>query len=193
MEFKFTRSIVEDQGRPPESFLTELVEWGRTAPDDIFEPNTDPEDVYLVLAPILGNPQKPRWDDLLHRRAAMLELMRVHGGMESGWDWREGVDTTNRRSMANPRGEETGLWQVSFDSTYLGKDMADFAEAHGIDAYKEFIPAMKLDHKLAMEYYARLMRANYKWAGPVIRERGDTVRKWLSKDSMNEFRKLLSA
>lgn len=199
MEFHATKAAVEDQGRPPDSFLTELVTWGRSAPDEIFAPNNDPEDVYLILAPLLGNvkpnpvpPNWKRWDDIIHRKAAMLELMRVHGGMESMWDWREGVDTTNKRSMANPRGEETGLWQVSFDSTYLGKDMAEFAEAHNIDTYKKFIPAMKYNHRLAMEYYARLMRADYRWAGPVIRERGDTVRRWLSRAAVSEFRQLLS-
>lgn len=201
MNFQATRAKVEDQGRPPEAFLTELVEWGRTAPADIFAPRKDPAppmvDVYNRILPLLGDKNattgKYFWRSALHRRAAMLELMRVHGGFESGWDWKEGVDTTNKTSMANKRGEETGLWQVSFDSTALDHGGMDaFCREHGIDTNDAFITRMKTDHKLAMEYYARLMRYSYKWAGPVIRTSGDSINHWLSRAAAAEFEELLS-
>ncbi len=188
MNFNATRTRVEDQGLPPIAFLTELVGWGRKADATIFAPNNEPNDVYNVLRPILGP-----WTSPNHRRAAMLELMRVHAGFESGWDWSEGVDTTNRRSVANKTGQETGIFQVSFDSEWLGHGaMKPFAVQHDIETPDKFIPAMKQSHELAMEYYARLMRINYRWAGPVIRETGDSVRQWLSRAACAEFETLLS-
>lgn len=201
MEFIATRRNVEDQGRPPESFLTELVEWGRSAPEDIFAPRPDPKppgaDVYNRLLPFLGDRLDKDsfvWRSPLHRRAAMLELMRVHGGFESGWNWNEKVDTTNPRSVANKTGQETGLWQVSFDSEHLDAGgMDQFCRDNGIDTVDAFIAKMKLDHKLAMEYYARLMRYSYLWAGPVKRHTGDTIDPWLSRAAVTEFEALLSA
>ena len=69
----------------------------------------------------------------MHRRAALLEVMRVHAGFESSWDWNEGVDITNPHSVAHIEGQETGIFQVSFDSVLLGHNaMLPFAQAHGI-------------------------------------------------------------
>ena len=202
MPFQKTLAAVEDQGMPPIRFLNELVEWGRVAPEDIFAPRKDPAlpmvDVYNRILPFLGEwhraDDKFFWRSPLHRRAAMLELMRVHGGFESGWKWMMGVDTTNKRSMANKTGQETGLWQVSFDSTFLDKngEMNEFCSTHGIDKVNPFITKMKEDHRLAMEYYARLMRYSYKWAGPVIRHSGDSINGWLRRDAEKEFEQLLS-
>ena len=184
MTFNATKAKVKNRGAPPSSFLTELVEWGKTAPEEIFAPNLNPADIYAYLKPILGP-----WDNLLHRRAAMLEVMRVHAGFESSWDWKEGVDTTNQTSMHNPRGQETGIFQVSFDSTLLSNGaMQTFAIANGINNYGSFIPRMKLDHPLALEYYARLVRVNIKWAGPLLRHEVDP---WLSRASVSEFQDLL--
>src|SRR6266702_7591718 len=105
--------MVKNRGAAPDSFLTELIDWGGSASGDIFAPNPNTADIYSLVYPILGP-----WKNLLHRRAAMLEVMRVHAGFESSWHWNEGVDSTNATSMHNKNGEETGIFQVSFDSTY---------------------------------------------------------------------------
>jgi len=186
MTFTATKAKVKNRGTPPDSFLTELVEWGRAAPDDIFAPNTNPADIYSAVQPILGP-----WRNLLHRRAALLEVMRVHAGFESSWNWNEGVDITNQTSMKHKEGEETGIFQVSFDSTLLGNHaMKAFSVEHGIGSPGSFIPEMKRNHTLALEYYARLVRVSIAWAGPIKRHEIDP---WLSKAAVSEFQGLLSA
>ena len=67
---------VLNRGVPPDAFLDELVAWGGAAPDDIFVPNAV-DDVYSSVVGVLGP-----WRDLNHRRAAMLEVMRVLAGFE---------------------------------------------------------------------------------------------------------------
>lgn len=186
MTFLATKAKVYTRGVPPDSFLTELVEWGISADAEIFAPNGNPHDIYSDIVPLLGP-----WHNLLHRRAAMLEVMRVHAGFESSWNWNEGVDYTNQTSLHNVGGQETGIFQVSYDSTFIANgEMKPFAVAHGIGTVGSFIPQMKSDHKLALEYYARLVRINIKWAGPLLRHEVDP---WLSRDAVAEFQALLTA
>lgn len=185
MKFIDTKKPVEDQGSPPDAFLQELVEWAKEATDDIFAVNPNPHDIYAVIAPVLGP-----FTNFLWRKAALLEEMRVHAGLESSWNFNEGVDRTNKTSMAHPEGQETGIFQVSFDSTYLGNGaMKPFALDHGIAHVDSFITRMKTNHKLALEYYARLVRVSVRWAGPIIRHEIDP---WLSKAAVAEFETLLS-
>lgn len=183
---------VANRGTPPQAFLNELIAWGRIAPDEIFAPNNDPEDVFLRLAPILGP-----WESLLHRKAAMLELMRVLAGFESSWNFNEGVDTTNATSMRNIMGRETGIFQVSFDSLGLddakntGDDLYQCVMAYcgALDVHK-FIDRMKTNHLFALEYGARLLRNSFYWDGPVKRHEIDP---WLSRDAMREFMGMLGS
>lgn len=185
MTFIDTKAKILNRGTPPDSFLTELVEWAKSAPDELFDRNPSIHDVFTHIRPILA---PDGWQNLSHRKAAMLEAIRVHAGFESSWHWNEGVDVTNRTSMANIEGQETGAWQVSFDSTRLAKSLADYAKLSGIGTPQAFIPAMKSNHTLAMDYYARLIRVTVAWAGPFLRHEID---KWLSKDAVQEFRELL--
>ena len=194
------KARVYNRGVPPDSFLDELIEWGRSAPDEIFVPNSVPVDIFTVIKSSLARRTGEdaagstiyQWDDLLHRKAALLETMRVHAGMESSWNWNEGVDRTNATSMVNKTGQETGIFQVSFDSEWLGHNaMKAFAETHDIATPEKFIPAMKENHSLALEYYARLSRISPRWAGPLLRHGNDSVYPWLSRAAVAEFKGFL--
>lgn len=184
MNFHATKKHVSNRGVPPDTFLTELVLWGKDAPEEIFAVNRNDNDIYTLIRPELGP-----WASMIHRRAAMLEAMRVHAGFESSWNWQEGVDLTNKTSQAHIEGQETGAFQVSFDSTYLGNGaMKPFAKAHGIETAEKFIPAMKADRPLALEYYARLVRVSIQWAGPLKRHE---INPSLSRESVAEFESFL--
>lgn len=193
MRFIATKAKVLNRGTPPDAWLSELIQWGKFADEEIFAPNPNPSDIYALIAPVLGPfrglPDGKDYRPL--RRAAMCETMRVHAGFESSWNWNEGVDTTNQSSLSHIEGEETGAWQVSFDSTRLGKSaMLSFAKANGIDDAESFIKKMKHDHALACEYYARLVRVSIAWAGPL---KSGKILKWLSREAVAEFGELLES
>lgn len=190
MIFIATKAQVFNRGAAPDAFLTELVTWGKTAPDKLFDTNPN-NDIYAQVKNILGPDDYHNeldWLDL--RRATMLEVMRVHAGFESSWNWREGVDHTNAHSMTHLSGQETGAWQVSFDSTQLDESLLNFCDDNNCGDAIDFIHKTKDDHQFAMEYYVRLMRINISWAGPVARHKIDP---WLSKTAMEEFKDLLTA
>src|SRR4051812_29303766 len=106
MSFHAIKQKVLNRGIPPNSFLDELIAWGRAAPDEIFATNLH-ADIYSNVAGVLGP-----WQDVRHRRAVMLEVMRVLAGFESSWNWNAGVDTTNPTSTTSDT-IEAGAWQVS--------------------------------------------------------------------------------
>ena len=107
--FVACRKKVHDRDKPPISFLDELVDWAKGAPDEIFAPNQI-HDIYTNVKADLGP-----WTGLTHRKAVMLEVLRVLGGYESSWDWEEGVDTTNPNSNTSCT-EEAGIFQCSGNS-----------------------------------------------------------------------------
>lgn len=170
-------SCVKNRGVPPPSFLRELVAWGKSAPPDIFEPNAV-RDIYSSVYPVLGP-----YTDAIHRRAVMLEVMRVLAGFESSWDWNCGRDTANPDSDTDEE-IEAGAWQVSFDSRAFGADLQRISP----DRPKEFQRQMKRNHALAMEYIARLLRHTTKHNGPV--KRGE-IHPWLQRRAVDEFAALL--
>src|SRR5262245_496403 len=112
---------VFNRGKPPDGFLNELVDWGLTAPSSIFE-ESDRTDIYssvlAELGPLTG---------LLHRRAVMLEVLRVLGGFESSWNWNAGVDTTNPSSNT-PCTEEAGIFQCSGNSMGFAPELKALTE-----------------------------------------------------------------
>jgi hypothetical protein len=188
MEFKYLKSHVSNRGVPPDWFLLGQIEWAKKADAEIFAPRPNPNapngrdpDVYALLKPILGP-----WSSLLHRRAAMCELQRVHAGLESSWKQHEGKDPGNHNP--DPKSWETGLFQVSFDSTESNKSLMTFAVSHGIGTPGSFMTQMKLELDLAFEYYARLVRFSYQWAGPLKRHEVD---QWLSPSAVLEYESLL--
>jgi len=152
MSYIAAKQPVANRGVPPDDFLDELVAWGKQASDEIFAPNPH-SDVYASVFHALGP-----WQGLPHRRAVMLEVMRVLAGFESSWNWNEGRDTTNPTSVT-PDTIEAGAWQVSANSMNFGQELKDLVLANvgtlDGDAFQE---AMKQNHPLAMEYIARLLR-----------------------------------
>jgi hypothetical protein len=182
MSYLATRQTVANRGFPPNDFLDELVAWGKQAPDEIFAPNTV-SDVYSSVLDVLGP-----WDGIPHRRAVMLEVMRVLAGFESSWDWNEGRDTTNSTSITADT-IEAGAWQVSANSMHFGQELKDLvlAKVGTLDG-NAFQRAMKQDHPLAMEYIARLLRRTIHHNGPVLRHEIDP---WLRRDAVAEFQALI--
>jgi hypothetical protein len=62
-----------------------------------------------------------------HRKAVMLEVLRVLAGRETMWDWNHGVDT-DKKVAKKSHNEEAGAFQVSADSMDLDKSLKDFAQ-----------------------------------------------------------------
>lgn len=187
--FLKTKAKVLDRGIPPDSFLQELVDWGKEAPAEIFaDPPPEPTsetDVYASVRKELGP-----YEDLLHRKACMLEVMRVLAGFESSWNWKEGRDVKNTASSSPQNEVEAGAWQVSSNSMVFGKDLkalvADKVKSTDAVAFQS---AMKTNHPLAMEYIARLLRHTVRANGPVLRHK---INEWLSPAAVKEFQELLT-
>lgn len=172
------KSSVLNRGVPSDEFLAELIAWGRSAPEEIFSKN-DVYDIYSSVKNELG-PYK----SIGHRRAVMLEVMRVLAGFESSWNWNEGRDTTNPQSN-RPDTTEAGAWQVSADSMTWGADLTALVDRSiGSRDGNAFQSAMKSNHALAMEYVARLLRHTVTAHGPVKRRE---IHPWLSKKAVVEF------
>jgi hypothetical protein len=108
--------------RPPASFLDELVDWALLAPDEIFLPNAT-FDIYSSVVTPLGPYGVP-----VHRKAVMLEVLRVLAGRETMWDWNHGVDTSKEVTNTS-HNEEAGAFQCSADSMDLDKGLKDFVQA----------------------------------------------------------------
>jgi hypothetical protein len=178
MAYHALKAQVKNRGRAPDSFLDELIAWGKDAPDEIFTPN-QVHDIYSSVRPTLGP-----WRDNQHRRAVMLEVMRVLAGFESSWDWNEGRDVTNPTSNTATT-TEAGAWQVSANSMSFGPELKALVIDHAGAADGEtFQSAMKSDHPLAMEYIARLLRRTVNHNGPVKRHEIDA---WCRKDAVEEI------
>lgn len=169
---------------PPVAFLDDLIDAIDPLPDDVFAENAF-KDIYTVMKDSLGP-----YTSLLHRKAVMCEVLRVQAAFESDWNWNEGVDVNNLHSTTHIPGEEAGAFQVSFDSTALGHSaMQPFAVAHQIETPLKFIPAMKSDHRLAVEYCARLLRVSTAWCGTI--NDANQVISHVRPDAVAEFQTFL--
>lgn len=203
MTFNLTRAKVFNRGIPPTAFLQELVEWGKTAPAEIFERNPH-FDIYSKVKAELGPIDEP-----LRRRAIMLEVLRVLAGFESEWDWKEGVDTS-RLGDTTPENAEAGAWQVSYDSRRLDQSLQLCLQRAAVHDGVTFQRKIKFDHAFAMEYEARLLRIDVKdfhrlHNGPLykgeeriairrsLRGPEQSIYPWLSQLAVNEFMQLLAA
>lgn len=183
------KSRVHNRGTPPTWFLDEVLAWGKVASDKHFEANAV-YDIYSSVKPQLGPYKNNK-----HRRAVMLESLRVLGGFESSWRHTAGVDTTNATSMANKCGEEAGIFQTSQNATYFGTDLK-FMQ---IDMCKDYTqkticlnfiacskdsPGNKANRKFVYDFTSLLLRRTVNHHGPVKRKE---IHKWLSRACVAEF------
>jgi hypothetical protein len=161
------------------SFLDELVDWALRAPDEIFAPN-NAFDIYSSVAPQLGPYGLP-----VHRKAVMLEVLRVLPGYESMWNWNQGVDA-GKAVKNTSHNEEAGVFQISADSMDLDQGLKDFVQASlGATDDATFIAQTKSNHKFAIEYAARLLRVTINHNGPISNHH---IHKDLKKAAVTEFR-----
>ena len=176
--FSACRQKVHNRGKPPVAFLNELVDWGVRAPDEVFA-ESDNYDIYAHVKEVLGP-----WQDDLHRRAVMLEVLRVLAGFESSWKWKAGVDITNPHSNTSCT-EEAGILQCSGDSMHFDKSLKGLLRAaSGKTDCKTFRVTTKANHPFALEYCARLLRFTVNHHGPVKRNK---IQPWLRKNAVQEL------
>ncbi len=181
--FQATKRKVHNRGAPPDAFLNELVDWGTSAPDSVFAQN-DKFDIYSSIAPELGP-----WSSLLHRKAAMLEALRVLAGFESAWNWNFGVDTTNPTSNT-PCTEEAGAFQCSGNSMDLSPELKQLlVDSAGASTCEVFIVHTKSNHRFATDYCARLIRLTTNHHGPIKHKH---INPWLRRDAVQEFSQFLA-
>jgi hypothetical protein len=172
------REKVFNRGRPPVAFLNELVDWGVSAPAEIFTRNNR-TDIYSVVSDELGP-----WANDLERRAAMLEVLRVLAGFESSWKWNAGPDTNNPDSNTACT-EEAGILQCSGDSMNFDGSLKQLLRTvSGRTDCISFQRTTKTEHKFALEYCARLLRFTVAHHGPV---RDHHIQPELRRDAMAEL------
>ena len=182
--FVACKSKAYNRGKPPEVFLNEIIDWAINAPDKIFEANPI-HDIYSNVVADLGP-----WRSQIHRKAAMLEVLRVLGGFESSWDWNAGVDTTTPNSNT-PCTEEAGIFQCSGNAMSFDASLKDLLrQATGETDCKTFILETKSNHKFAIEYCARLIRFTVDHHGPIKHKK---INPWLRRDAVAEFEGFLSS
>lgn len=178
------RHKVFNRGQPPIAVLDTLVDWGISAPDEIFVANNKP-DIYSVVKDELGP-----WANNLERRAAMLEVLRVLAGFESSWDWKAGRDITNPHSNTSCT-EEAGILQCSGDSMAFDHSLKDLVRTvAGTTDCDTFRATIKANHPFALEYCARLLRFTIRHHGPV---RDHHIQPELRRDAMAELLGFLQA
>lgn len=194
------RSKVHNRGVAPVAFIREMAAWARTAPADIFARTTTVgvRDIYNKVFAELGP-----YRDATHRKAVMLEVMRVLAGFEASWDWTEGVDTS-RLGVTTPENAEAGAWQVSYDARHTNKKLSVLLANNAITNGIKFQQAMKFNRPLAMEFVARLMRENTRHNGPLYKgEERNAIRKslrgsvhsiypWVRRESVKELESLIT-
>jgi len=152
------RKEINGHGKPPIEFLDTLIDTINSLPDEVFERNNK-YDIYSVMNGVLGP-----YNDLKHRRAVMCEVLRVVAAFESDWDWNEGEDKNKPVEKKTKEAEETGAFQVSWDSMSTDNSLKTCVEKlAGSLAVDTFIASMKSNHQLSIEYCARLLRFDTTW------------------------------
>jgi hypothetical protein len=183
MSYIATKQHVAASGVPPNDFLDQLVAWGKQSSDEIFAYNAF-SDIYSSVINTLGP-----WQGIAHRRAVMLEVMRVLAGFESSWNFGKGEDATTYITPATPNDIRAGAWQVNANALNFGEELVNLVLANvGTVDGNDFQRVMKENHPLAMEFVARLLRRTTQYHGPVLYHQIDP---WLRRDAVTEFQALM--
>ncbi len=85
-----------DGSTPPVRFLDELVDWGRICAGYAFHVDCKRRHLCKCFAgsrALYGR---------AHRKAVMLEVLRVLAGIESGWRWEIRASTPTRQKIPTP-------------------------------------------------------------------------------------------
>ena len=174
---------VADRIDPPESYLNFTIDWISSAPDILFDYNREPQDIYSWMAYIYNDwiEDKGALNFIRARKAAMLEILRTLGAMESSYDWLEDYHRGRNGDGPERRNWSAGMWQVAAISlTSQGRIAGRWArEHHGYlstgrltDAdIARFRNQMKTDKEFAIEYTIRVIRQTYRHHGPLRRKR----------------------
>jgi hypothetical protein len=190
-------SEVLNRGVAPAKFLEEIIEVVKKADEWIFAVNHN-KDIYTKVRPELGP-----YESLLHRKAIMIEVLRVLALFESSCDWTEGVDTS-KLEKDTPENAEAGAWQISYNSRHFSPKLQSMCDEKGIDNGLKFQRSMKFDHKFAILYVMILLRFTTRHNGPLYKgEERAIIRKslrgaehsiypWLHRDCVQEFMGALS-
>lgn len=167
----------------PDEFLQTVLDAVKMEPDALFNQNPG-YDIYSILKPRFGSVLSA-----LMRRALMAETLRVVGGDESDFDFKEGADKT--AGFEHPDEMEAGAFQVSYNSWRLGKDLQIFLAQNGVTDATTFQAKMKADPIFDCCYTMRLLRQPYKrWDGPINQ---GWVLAQVNSAAVSEWEQLLSA
>lgn len=191
MTFNHTLSPVvhgdsQSKDSPPIDFLTDIVALVKQMDNSIFAPNTEVHDVFNGITGWQGEKLSPEW--FIHRKAVMLEVLRVLGGFESTWNWNEGKDQSSHHEN-DEETESAGLWQISYNSRAFGNDLRLLIARWNILSGYDFQAITKLKKSFAVEYAVRLFRHTTQHNGPL--KRGE-VQTQLNFDAIEEFKQLLN-
>ncbi|MFZ1234678.1 MAG: hypothetical protein WAQ53_15555 [Thiofilum sp.] len=177
-------SPVYNRGSAPIDFINILVSWARNADNEIFNWNAN-YDIYSHVRQDLGP-----WQGIMHRKAVMLEVMRVLAGYESSWNWQAEHDITNPTSTSDCT-KEAGIFQCSANSMVFDASLKELLRSvAGKTDCQSFRNLTKSNKYFAIEYCARLLRFTINHHGPIKRYE---IHPWLSKEAVQEFTNLLSS
>lgn len=204
--YQACKAPVYNRGVPSDSFLDAILDCIRGLADEFFAPNPH-FDIYSKVFPELGP-----WENLLHRRAAMAEVLRVLGMFESSGNWREGVDSSRRTGTTNENAE-AGAWQESWNARHLDPSLAEFLKTNAVTDGVQFQQRMKTDHSFAVTFTILLLRIDMKnfhrisngpirkgderkatWPDrPHLWTEEESIYPWLRRAAVSEFMQLLAA
>lgn len=200
---------IANRRRPPDEFLDTVIDWVSGASEDLFERNSEPNDTMGWLAYKFDTWMSSKGPSsfIRARKAAMLEILRTLGAMESSYNWSQEYDRGGDGNEV--RNWSAGMWQVAAISlTSQPRIAGAWAKAeHGYlstgrltDAdILRFREQMKTDKDFAIGYTIRVLRETYRHHGPLRRKqhhptisRRSSIHPFISLEATDEFYGFLS-